>query len=1335
MNKKTTITPVKNTVFFFLFLAALLPNLLPTRVGAADMVFMVLDQNSYIANLAVKGLDLAANYEFDIRIVTTDDIIKAPEKTKQIIDTTPIIIVDVMGRELSSFLTERTDLRSKTVYALRGSLDNEALKKQGVVFDPVVSEYYQHLSVENIQNMLRLVAHRHISKTATYKEIVKSSRLGLYHPDAPEAVSGVFTKIKDYLLWQQKRPGFDPSCPTIGFCFFSSFLTCGQKKPIDDMIHCLEKQGFNVLPCFGKEQDIMETFLLDDRSKARVDVVLAFSFKFYNALTPELGELLKKLDVPVISAVSLYKNTIDQWRINPVGIDSIEVAWSLAVPEISGLIEPTVLSAKEKIIDPDTGKSFFISRPVTENMDRLIPRLKNWVNLQRKPNKDKKIALMFYNHHQGKQNIGASYLNVFKSIESIYHALDENGYKTGALLTEAQIKELILTSARNIGSWAPGELDKMMATGSVVRLPMATYKHWFEGLPQSFRDKVIEQWGKPGTSGIMVKGNDFIIPAVRVENIILLPEPARGWGDDPEKLYHDTTLYPHHQYLAVYLWLQHEFKADAMIHLGTHSTYEWTPGKQAGLSPSCSPEVLITDIPNIYPYIVDDVGEGIQAKRRGRGVVVSHLTPVLKKSNLHEEYSRMAELINEIDQARSQGSATVEEKTKALSRLAETTGILKDLNPGTSDQEPSAHPEKQGRAYGSHTGQDALSEETIQALGHYLEEIKENMIPYGMHTFGTSPNPEEAGEMSDAILKWNPECNPTILAQNLTKSGGNEINSLIKGLNGRYIPPGQGNDPIRNPDVLPTGQNFYGFNPGKLPSPAAWELGKKAAQEIIDNHIAKHGAYPQKVAVILWAVETLRNEGVNESTIMYLIGTKPRWSKTGRVLGIDLIQSNELKRPRIDVMINASGLYRDMFPEKMLFLDKAIRLAASQTDVENLIAMHNAQIKTRLIKQGMDPEKADDMSRFRIFSEPPGAYGNGVSEMAGSSSKWDNPDKVVDVFENRTGFAFGQSKSGRKWGIQAKAAFKEQLAGVDVAVHSSSSNVYGLLDNDDMFQYLGGLSMAVQKESGNAPETLITRQQNKGRINVEDMGKTLGREIRSRYLNPKWIQGMKAEDYAGAKAMSDFVEYLWGWNMTTPENVDASKWQQVYEVYVKDKYGLELKEFFEKASPWAFQSITGRMLETSRKGYWKPDQKTIETLSAEYAKSIVAKGIACCDHTCNNPMLNQMVVSIISIPGVLSPKLVEQFKLAVEQMAKKPLDQQVEARKQLIEKLAAPNPENSSQDSPDKEMVEGYKMEKIEKKDDATQMNSSGIEWLAVLAVLGIMGLISYGSHRKKTNF
>ena len=1283
----------------------------PLQALAADLTLLVLDNNSFLVDKAVAGLDLPPR----INAFTASELSVGSEKTRQIIDDSAVIIVDVMGRDLEEYLLNNIRLDNKIIYALRGSTDDERLRKLGFRFDDSVADYYHHMSKANIQNMVRLVAHRHFAKAITYGQVVTQPKMGIYHPAHP----GVFSSFAEYDQWQQNRLGYDPAKPRVGFLFFSSSLTEGQQKPVATIIKRLEKEGFTVLPCFGRDEQTISQFLLTDNGQARVDLALAFTLKFYSALTPELAALLKKLDVPIINAINIYQNTLNGWRQSPVGISGNEVAWAIATPEMSGLIEPTPLAAKKENFSQETGKSYFIKEPIKENIDLLMARIHKLLALQKMANSEKKVAIMFYNHHQGKQNIGASYLNVFRSLQEIIKAMAKEGYKVGEVPSEEKIQKLIMTSARNIGSWAPGELDRLLRSPAVVRLPLAQYKKWFAKLPKDFQQNVIRQWGQPEQSKIMLDGDDFIIPVARVGNILLLPEPSRGWGDDPQKLYHDTTLYPHHQYLAVYLWLNHSFKADAMVHLGTHATYEWTPGKQAGLSPSCPPEVLLGHIPNIYPYIVDDVGEGIQAKRRGRAVIISHLTPMLKEAGLYKEYSRMAELINEYHRALARHSSTAPLKYDELMELASKTGILADL---------------QGEMRPGATNADQVAD-----LENYLEEIRGNLMPYGMHTFGRSPAKAEIDDMTRAVMKCNPSEDSRDINGRIGHSGSREMTSLLAGLVGKYVEPGEGNDAIRNPASLPTGRNFYGFNPQKIPSPAAWQLGKKAACEIIANHLRTKGKYPQKVAVVLWATETMRNEGVNESTILYLMGIKPTWTKSGRVRGVEVIPGRVLGRPRLDVMVNASGLYRDLFPDKIAFIDQAVQLALRQTDIDNLLAAGSARIKTKLISQGVSAAEAEELSRLRVFAAPPGAYGTGVASMASMSGTWQEEKEVVGVYENRVGYAYG----GKHWGTPARQLLKANLTEVEAVVHSRSSNVYGLLDNDDMFQYLGALSMAVRLESGQAPETLVTQQQRPGQVKVEDMAKTLGREMRSRYLNPKWIKAMEQEGYAGAREMANFVEYLWGWEMTTPEKIDDAKWQQTYEVYVEDKYGLKMDEFLDKASPWAKQSMAARMLETIRKGYWPADEQVKQKLAATYAKSVVTKGVACCDHTCNNPLLNQLVVSILSMPGVMNPKLVAEFKIAIEQAAKKSLAEQVSSRRELQKQLTAPSPAEATTSTKQPELkankqgaqegsqeVEGYKMEKMKSQDQTTEVTSSGVEWLAGLLVLLLLGLGLWGMKR-----
>jgi cobaltochelatase CobN len=1321
---------------------ALILLAIPAMTLAEQVSFLIIDADSYLVNKAIKGLKLPG--DISVRFFTYADIMESLE-AKDYTHGSKVIIVDVMMRELSDYLIENVDIGEKSIYAVRRSRDDEGLREKGFIFNPDIYDYFSNLSTVNIQNLICRVVHDEIDPAVGFKKVDKSPKVGIYHTDAVTT----FKNYTKYIKWYRDRKQFNEKAPWIGLTLFASSLIEGQVETVDYMIQRLEDEGFNVLPAFGRVQEVLTSLLLDENKKNRVDLILAFSLKFYSSLNEKTGAALADLNVPVINAINLYSLGIAEWRDDPIGIPPLDVVWNIANPEISALIEPTPLTGKEKRFDEKTNKFVFITKPIKENIRQLIPRLKMWIKLQRKTNKEKRVAILYYNHSQGKQNIGASYLNVFRSLELILKRMKQEGYQIDMddRISEKGIKELILRYGRNIGSWAPGELDKLLDQGKVVRIPVEDYKTWFDKQPEAFKNKVIAQWGRVEDSKIMIKDDQLILPAIQLGHVMIMPEPSRGWGDDPMKLYHDPTLYPHHQYIAAYLWLRYGFDADAMIHLGTHATHEWLPGKQAGLTPADPPEIKMTDIPNIYPYLVDDVGEGIQAKRRGRGVIIDHLIPALKEGGLYHEYAGLYELISSYNQSLSIGSKTASEKLEEIKNIILKTGIQKDITKhhqethAKTTEEEAAHESKP--LSGSSASAMDIDEKTLEEIEHYLLEIKENFMPYGLHTFGVSPEGEAFDDTIKAIVKHNELEDIREVENALRDSGRREIDHLIKALNGRYIPSGEGNDPVRNLASIPTGKNFYGFNPDRIPSRAAWHLGKKAAQEIIDKHLKEKNKYPEKVAVILWATETIRNEGINESTILYLLGLKPVWDKQDRVSGTDLIPGSLLKRPRIDVLINPSGLYRDLFPNMLLFIDSALQKASVQTDIENLVRKHTIEMKNRLLKQGVTEERADLLSKIRIFTEEPGSYGNGVSEMTGNSGFWESDDEIAKVYENRVGFAFGQGK----WGEPAKELLKENLKGVDIAVHSKSSNIYGTMDNDDLFAYLGGLSLAIKKESGNSPDTLITMQNIPNQVGVENVEKTIGRELRTRYLNPKWIEGMQQEDYAGAAAMAKFVEYMWGWQVTVPESIDKAKWEQTYDVYVTDKYDLDMKEFFDEASPWAHQSITGRMLEAVRKDYWQADDRTKKKLAVDYAVSVVKKGIACCDHTCNNPLLNQMVVSIISLPGVMSPEMVEKFKIAVEQAMGKELAEQVEARKALqkqlnqgfektpakkMQKPPEAKPEQVSKKLSDTKTVEGYKMEEFKnREDESTDLTSSGIQWYASLFILLLIGLFVVGVKRR----
>ncbi len=1269
--------------------------------GSTDDIIslVVIDSDSYIVSEAVKELKNSSS--FKVRFFTKVDL--SSEDTLKWLKRSRAIIVDVMDDRLADFIIEKIirgkDSRPIRVYAVRASRRDEELKKMGFIFDPSIKEYYNNLSLTNVINMILKVANQTIDPSIKYSQPVKNPKIGIYHPEASE----IFVNTDAYFKWYSNRKGFKSDHPWLGIMFFSSFLSRGQRDVIDYLIKQLEHEGFSVIATFGPDEEVLKRFF-STPNPLKVDLILAFSLKFSSSLNPQVARAIRVANVPIINLINLYMNTIDEWYRSKTGIHLMEVAWTMANPEVSGLIEPSVISGKIRHKDEETNRIVYYHKAIKENIDFLIPRLKKWVELRHIANNRKKIAILYYNHSQGKQNIGASYLNTFKSIESILKHLKQEGYliNENIKLDEDTIRSLIMKYGRNIGSWAPGELDELIRSGNVIRLPVETYMKWYSRLPEGFRKAVEKQWGKPAESTIMVKDGNFIIPAIILGNVVLMPEPARGWGDDPMKLYHSPTLYPHHQYIAAYLWLKYGFNANAMIHLGTHATHEWLPGKQAGLTIACPPEVLITDIPNIYPYIVDDVGEAIQAKRRGRGVIIDHLTPPVIKSGLYGEYSSLYEKIQKFNQSRALGSLTKEAELEEISSALKKLGIDKEL------------------------GIKKLNEDTLEEVEHYLLKLKNSFMSYGLHTFGVSPEGKALKEMVETISSTNKNIQKKEILSRIEASGQNEMDSLVRALSGYFIQPGEGNDPVRNINALPTGRNLYGLNPEKIPTEEAYKIGGKIAEQIIEKNLKEHGKYPEKVAVVLWAVETIRNGGVNESVILHLLGIKPLWDSSGRIVGLKPVPGKLLKRPRIDVLINPSGLYRDLFPEKLKFLDKAVKVAMTQKDIENFLEEHSRLIRNELIKKGYSPSEADKLSKIRIYSEPPDSYGTGVSEMTGLSGIWERDDEIAEVYFKRVGYAFGEDT----WGKESRDAFEANLHQVDNVVHSFSSNVYGAMDNDDVFQYAGGLTLAVRKVRGKAPETIIAFQRKPGEAEIQNLSRVLGTELRTRYLNPRWIGGMKKEKYAGAREMSKFVEYFWGFQVTTPEAVSEEEWKQIFKVYVEDKYKMNIKEFFNKYNPWAYQSITARMLEAIRKGYWKAGEDIKRKLAIEYASSVTQKGVACCDHTCNNPFLNQMVVNILSIPGLVKPEVIKQFQATMKKATGKSIKKQMEKRKAeqaKLQKSILKKQKNSKKLSKYRK-VEGYKAKELNSENkEETSFSSSGVQWILLAFVVGFILIFTAG--------
>ncbi len=1296
-------------IFFLVIFALEIPSLLQAGIQKKEVLMIIGAGDSLGVARVFKELKknkLSKQYSFTF---ITDYEVRSNKADGSKIDKADIIIADFMKREFDAFIAENNVKQNAAIYSLRCGYLAEKTKKKGLKVNIETEQYFSPSTHENIKNLLFLTI-ANSGCDLEYKRPFKLPEAGIFHPEAET----VFSSFDTYLSWYKKRVGFNKTGFWVGVSTFSTSASSLQYpnagKIEQFLILALEKQGINILPIFGRPpyHDSLKKFFLDDHQNPRIDALVGFSFRFLRGFPVKTRLILKTINAPIFMPLEAHSITIKQWKKSCTGISPIRTAWQVCIPEQNGAIEPTIVGGKAPARLKGMTSIIYEKRPLPDNIDFLIKRIKAFHKLRVTPNKDKKVALFYWNHPPGKQGVGASYMNCFSSIAHILKKLKAQGYIVDINdISKDKIKKRIMQSGRNIGSWAPGELQGLMASKDVVQIPVSKYKKWFKELPPSFQKAVEEQWGKVEESNIMIKSSKIIIPLVDLGNVILLPQPSRGFGEDPAKLYHDPKVFPHHQYIAFYLWLKKEFNVNAIISLGKHGTHEWLPGKQVGLSLNCPPEILIQDIPNIYPYIVDNIGEGIQAKRRGRGIIIDHLIPPLKKGGIYMEYRELTAKIDSYHTALVTNPKLADEKLKTVRTLILKLGIDKDL------------------------GLSVIDHESVEEVEHYILELQERLIPYGNHTFGISPAGESLVHLTNAVCDKSPEIDKKEVKTKIEVCGEKEIFSLIKALNGEFIAPGEGNDPVRNPDAIPTGNNFYGFNIDKVPSREAFVMGKNLAEKMIQEYKQKHNHFPDKLGIILWSTELQRNEGAGIAAIFHLMGVEPIWDRKEQVTGVKAIPGTLLNRPRIDVLIQMSGLFRDSYAKLITLMDEAVKIAGALKDVENFIAINNKKIESTLISKGYSKEKARQLSKARIFGPMPGAYSHALQELIPNSAVWETQDEIADVFIHHSSFAYGKSF----WGRPLKSAYKENLKDVKITMHTRSSNLYYMLDNDDMFAFLGGLSLAVKSVAGKQPEAIVANMQDGKTVTLDSLSKSIGKAMRSRYLNPEWIKGMQKEEYSGAKEMDQFVEHLWGFQVTTPYAVDKSLWQEIHDVYVKDKYKLDMKKFFDENNPWALQSITARMLEADRKKYWDAPEKMKKSLAKTYALSMIEKGVACCEHTCNNPMLQQFVTNIISLYGLMSQQQLELFKMTLAQatsMSQKESEAKIKKMQEGLTKTIKEIKKDEEINTKTKgKAIEGFEL--VDEKQNETKVTSSGSSWVIILIICAVLMLLVAGWKQKIT--
>lgn len=828
--------------------------------------------------------------------------------------------------------------------------------------------------------------------------------------------------------------------------------------------------------------------------------------------------------------------------------------------------------------------------------------------------------------------------HTFEEMHHLLEGVDHKGRERALALIEqlevCYVNTVKAAEKTNNGQY-PACMDKQ-----APQLITALQKTGIEGLGG---------WG-PAPGNVMTFNNQLLLPGLQFGNVFIGPQPPRGWQINEELLHANLAFPPPHQYLAFYHFLRNTFKADAYVHLGRHSTYEFLPRRSVGLGEDDYSRIIGADIPGIYPYIVDGVGEGIQAKRRGLAVMVDHLTPPLESTPLYDELLQLRQLIESFEASHGSGNEAVAERL--VQQIVDKVDQL-ELRDELA-QAMSAELAVMGISF-----EEVNDDMLVHEVGHYLTDLQERFMPLGLHIFGKEWNAGAVEMMLQSMLGRHSDDNgkPLTAEQKETQSGWKdllkqspdaEMAALMNGLNGRYVAPGQGNDPIRSPDSLPTGRNFYALDSSLIPSKLAWQLGQEMAADARKNN-------PQTAdkneAIILWASDVVRDEGVMIAFGLDMLGLEPIWNSRGLVKGLKR-QILPEGRSRRDMVFTSSGLFRDLYGQQMSLLNRASLMAldASSDTIRkdypaltlalsealsllgkdakggseslqfNQVAKHWVNQARVLLRDGVAEKKAGIIASMRVFGDAPGSYGAGINRMVERSGAWENRNELADVYIRRIGHSYGLND----FGAPAQKAFKTLLKDVENTYFGRSSNLYGLIDNNDAFDYLGGLSLAVESVSGKAPNNFVLDHSDPQNFKARPLGLALRQELRGRFLNPEWLKGLMEHGYAGARTMgNEFLEYLWGWQVTNPTLVGDWAWEEVKAVYIDDKHQLQLDEFLQQGhNAHVKANMLAIMLVAIHKDFWNADDQTVQQLASEFAELVADNGLPGSGHTDpDNPML------------------------------------------------------------------------------------------------------------------
>lgn len=1151
-----------------------------------------------------------------------------------------------------------------------------------------------------------------------------------YHadPENPDSEEVGFTHVSQYRNFLKTHGLFKEKAPAV--------VITGQMGQPAELVSALEKSG-NVVYPVNDFKGLIASHAIDSINPSLV------IYMAHGRMGDYAVDYLKQQNIPLFTPLNVNR-LIDAWEKDKMGMNGGFMAQSIVTPEIDGAIRPYALFGH--YMDEEGLQHAFA---IPERLDVFVETVNNYIELQQKPNSEKKVAIYYYKG-AGQNALTAGGMEVIPSLYNLLTRLKAEGYTVKNLPASAQeLGVMIQRQGAVFGTYAEGAMAEFMKHAQPAIVTKDAYEGWVKkALRTDKYNEILASDGEFPGSYLTTDNGALAVPRIDLGNIVLLPQNAAGKGDNSFKILHGTEVAPPHAYVASYLWSQYGFGADALIHFGTHGSLEFTPGKQVALCHDDWPDRLIGALPHFYIYSIANVGEGVIAKRRAYAGLQSYLTPPFMESSLRGTYRKLSEAIKVYNQTDPQQVDSRQQASFAVKRLAVAMGIHRDLGldsvltvPYTEDDivridnfaEELATEKITGQLYtmgvpyeadritssvyamtvdpvaysllaldkirgkavtdaerkkslftarylsparslvarilaGQVVADDALVCQVTGITSEQLEKARlidrSLQVPQGMMAMmvgggkpATRPKAENGrgdeakhlGKPSTAMMKAAMKGKPTYtkaeinLAQAvlevertilnvhrykaaLLQSPEQEIRSLLNALDRGYTAPSPGGDPIANPNTLPTGRNLFAINAEATPSESAWEKGKKLAENTIEMYRKRHNdSIPRKVSYTLWSGEFIETEGATVAQVLYMLGVEPIRDAFGRVTDLRLIPSEELGRPRIDVVVQTSGQLRDIAASRLFLINRAVEMAAAAKDqFENHVAEGVIAAERALTEKGISPKEARELSAYRVFGGVNGSYGTGIQGMVQKGDRWENESEIADVYLNNMGAFYGSEKD---WETVKQFAFEAALVNTDAVVQPRQSNTWGALSLDHVYEFMGGMNLAVRHVTGKDPDAYLSDYRNRNNVRMQEVKEAIGVESRTTIFNPAYIREKMKGEAGAAATFAEIVQNTYGWNVMKPKAVDKELWDEIYNIYVKDKFGLGLQAYFEKQNPAALEEITAVMMETARKGMWKASEQQLADIAQLHTQLIAKYKPSCSGFVCDNAKLRDFIAS------------------------------------------------------------------------------------------------------------